>query len=371
MKPVARTIEREPAVLLTREGAIGRITLNRPRVINALTLEMVRNIRAALDVWRVEPSVAVILIDGAGERGLCAGGDIGAIYRSGMARDGLAELFWREEYQLNALIKRYPKPVVAIMDGLVMGGGVGLAAHASHRVVTERTQLAMPEARIGFIPDVGGTWLLSRCPDRVGTYLCLTGTSLSAPDAVACGFADYFVPQARLGALLRRLTTTVFGFETAHHATIEIGKFAQPLPPSPVLARKPLIDGLFGADSVSDIRDRLRSHGDEFAVEAGRLLDRNSPTSLVLTLALLRRSAFSRSLEACLATEYRIAVRLLAGSDLYSGIRSAVIDKSQRPQWRPATLAEAQMLDIESYFAPLPGAEWSDDMELTVEENRT
>lgn len=368
MKAVAPATEIEPHVLLRREGAVGRITLNRPRVLNALTLDMVRSIRAALDVWRIEPSVAIVIIDGAGDRGLCAGGDIGAIHRSGLARDGQAEAFWREEYQVNALIGSYPKPVVAVMDGLVMGGGVGLSAHASHRVVTDRTRLAMPEVGIGFIPDVGGTWLLSRCPGEIGTYLGLTGAVVSGADAIICSLADYFVPHGKLGALISRLAAVPFGFETAWHVAIEIGKYAQPAPPSRLSAQRPLIDGAFAGDRVIEIRARLGESDDEFAREAARLIDDKSPSSLLLTLTALRRAASLRRLEDCLAMEYRVAVRLLAGPDLYAGIRAVVIDKTQKPQWQPPTLADAQGLDIERYFAPLPSAEWSGGMGSTLED---
>ena len=196
-------------VMIRRAGRVGHITLNRPAALNAITLGMVRAMRAAVDHWIDDPDIAVLLIDGAGERGLCAGGDIRALYDSGKAGDGMAMTFWREEYELDIRIARFPKSVVALMDGIVMGGGVGVSAHASHRIVTESTRIAMPECGIGFMPDVGGTWLLSSAPGAFGPYLGLTGTRMTAADAIFAGFADTFVARERLSGLVEGLTTSI------------------------------------------------------------------------------------------------------------------------------------------------------------------
>src|ERR1700743_1220748 len=196
----------EPDLIARREGSAGIIRLNRPKAINAVTLEMFRDIDKALDQFGADPGVAVIVLEGAGERGLCAGGDIRALWESSKVNGDLGKILWREEYILNARIKQFPKPYVAFMDGFVMGGGVGLSAHSSHRVVTERTKLAMPEVGLGFFPDVGGTWLLSRSPGEIGTYFGLTGQTMNGPDAIHSGFADTVVPSAKWPALRDALT---------------------------------------------------------------------------------------------------------------------------------------------------------------------
>src|SRR6201999_2392846 len=197
----------EGDLIVRREGAAGIIRLNRPKAINAMTYEMSLGIDAALDRFESDPAVAVVILEGAGERGLCAGGDIRGLYESAKAGGDLGKIFWRQEYVMNARIAKFPKPYVAFMDGLVMGGGVGLSAHARHRVVTEKTKLAMPEVGLGFFPDVGGTWLLSRSPGEIGTYFGLTGQTMNGPDAIYARFADAVVPAAKLASLREALTS--------------------------------------------------------------------------------------------------------------------------------------------------------------------
>src|ERR1700730_9533785 len=205
----------EPDVIVRREGGVGVIRLNRPKAINAMTLEMSLGIDAALDQFETDPAVALVLLEGAGERGLCAGGDIRGLYESSRAGGDLGMVFWRQEYIMNARIAKFPKPYVAFMDGLVMGGGVGLSAHSAHRVVTERTKLAMPEVGLGFFPDVGGTWLLSRAPGEIGTYFGLTGQIMNGPDAIYARFADTVVRSAKLAALREVLTRVSAGVNSA------------------------------------------------------------------------------------------------------------------------------------------------------------
>src|SRR5580658_5115908 len=206
MTAPAAAAETEGDLIVRREGAAGIIRLNRPKAINAMTYEMSLGIDAALDRFESDPAVAVVILEGAGERGLCAGGDIRGLYESSKAGGDLGKIFWRQEYVMNARIAKYPKPYVAFMDGLVMGGGVGLSAHSSHRVVTERTKLAMPEVGLGFFPDVGGTWLLSRSPGEIGTYFGLTGRTMNGPDAIYARFADAVVPSDKWAALRELLT---------------------------------------------------------------------------------------------------------------------------------------------------------------------
>src|SRR3954451_18178136 len=232
----------EPDLIARREGGAGVIRLNRPKAINAVTLEMFREVDRALDAFEADPAVGVILLEGAGERGLCAGGDIRALYESSQVRGGLGKILWREEYILNARIANFPKPYVAFMDGIVMGGGVGLSAHGSHRVVTERTKLAMPEVGLGFFPDVGGTWLLSHSPGEIGTYFGLTGQTMNGPDAIYARFADAVVPSAKLPELREALIKVRAGI-TAAEVTGLIAGFAIGATAGPVAATQEKIDG--------------------------------------------------------------------------------------------------------------------------------
>src|SRR6186713_2331847 len=239
----------EGDLVVRREGAAGVIRLNRPKALNAMTLEMSIGIDAALDRFEADPEVAVIVLEGAGERGLCAGGDIRGLWESSREGGDLGARFWRQEYVMNARIAKYPKPYVAFMDGLVMGGGVGLSGHASHRIVTDRTKLAMPEVGLGFFPDVGGTWLLAHSPGEIGTYFGLTGQTMNGPDAVYAGFADAVVPSGKLAGLRHALTTLRPGVTSAEVKNL-IDGFATGERSGPVAAIEPQIDGWFGHDRM-------------------------------------------------------------------------------------------------------------------------
>src|SRR5205809_2484052 len=239
----------EPDLIARREGSAGIIRLNRPKAINAVTLEMFRDVDRALDRFEADPEVGLILLEGAGERGLCAGGDIRALYESSKVHGDLGKILWREEYILNARIASFPKPYVAFMDGIVMGGGVGLSAHGRHRVVTERTKLAMPEVGLGFFPDVGGTWLLSHSPGEIGTYFGLTGHTMNGPDAIYARFADAVVPSATLPALREALTKVRAG-ATAADIKALIAGFATGEASGPVAAQQAQIDQWFAHERM-------------------------------------------------------------------------------------------------------------------------
>ncbi|MFC7449558.1 enoyl-CoA hydratase/isomerase family protein [Rhodococcus daqingensis] len=337
--------ENEPEVLVRRVGATGRLTLNRPRAINALNHSMVRTMAAALLEWEADPQVRAVVVDGAGERGLCAGGDIVSIYHD--ARDGGdgSREFWRDEYILNAAIGRYPKTYVAIMDGIVMGGGVGISAHGSVRIVTERSSIAMPETGIGFVPDVGGTYLLSRAPGETGTHVALTTGRLNAGDAIALGFADHFVPSESLGALVAALES---GSVADALARLEC-----PAPESPLLAQRSWIDAAYSADTVEEIVERLQAADVPEAAKAAEQVLAKSPVAQKVTLRSLRHARTLGSLEAVLDEEFRVSVAALASHDLVEGIRAQVVDKDRNPAWSPATLADVTDADVDRYFQPL------------------
>jgi enoyl-CoA hydratase len=342
----------EPDLIARREGAAGVIRLNRPKAINAVTLEMFRDVDRALDAFEADPAVGLILLEGAGERGLCAGGDIRALYEDSRVRGDLGKILWREEYILNARIAKFAKPYVAFMDGIVMGGGVGLAAHGSHRVVTDRTKLAMPEVGLGFFPDVGGTWLLSRSPGEIGTYFGLTGQTMNGPDAVYAGFADAVVPSGKLPALREALTKLRAG---ATHADVKsvIDGFATGETAGSVAALQPRIDGWFAHERMQDIFAALHRDGSELALSTLKTLNEKSPRGMVVTLKLLRLARKSSSLEECLVREYRAALEVFASDDFREGVRAAVIDKDRNPKWSPPGIEEVTPEMLAPYLASL------------------
>src|SRR5438874_1569646 len=322
-----------------REGAAGIIRLNRPKTINAVTLEMFRDIDKALDAFEADPDVAVIVLEGAGERGLCAGGDIRALYEDSRVRGDLGKILWREEYILNARIAKFPKPYVAFMDGIVMGGGVGLSAHSRHRVVTERTKLAMPEVGLGFFPDVGGTWLLSHAPGEIGTYFGLTGQTMNGPDAIHARFADAVVSSSRLPAL-RDVLTKVRPGTTSAEIKILIDGYATGEMSGPVAAMQPKIDAWFAHDRMQDIAAGLQRDGSELAQATLKTLNEKSPRGMVVTLKLLRLARAASSQEQCLVREYRAALEVFRSDDFREGVRAAIIDKDRNPKWSPPAVGD-------------------------------
>lgn len=325
-------------VLVRTEGALGRLTLDRPEAINALDLDMIRQLTSSLEEWRTDSDVQIVLIDGAGERGMCAGGDVRALHAQIVAGEAerTAE-FFRAEYALNAMIAEYPKPVVALADGITMGGGIGLAGHAAIRVVTERSKLAMPETRIGFTPDVGGTWLLGRAPGRFGEYFGLTGSTMNGADAVYLGFADHFVPSDRLDALREALA-----FRADPTGPSEIVLLFDETPePSTLPAARAAVDDAFSAPTVPEIIERLREQDTTDASATADLLDGLAPTALVVTLDAVREARAAAGLRAALEGEYRRVMWFVdEHPDLVEGIRAQLVDKDRNPKWDPASLAE-------------------------------
>ncbi|MFI9359631.1 enoyl-CoA hydratase/isomerase family protein [Kitasatospora sp. NPDC053057] len=340
----------EVQAVLDGDGGLGRIVLNRPRALNSLTHGMITTIRATLDGWIADDRVRAVVLTGAGERGLCAGADLRAIHDEVKAGGAGTRAFFRDEYRLNALIARYPKPFVALMDGITMGGGIGLSAHSAVRIVTERSTIAMPETRIGLVPDVGGSLLLARSPGELGTHLGLTSASMGPGDTLLCGFADHFVPSARVPELLDALARSADPAAT-------VAAHAEPAPPAELAGQREWIDACYAADTVEEIVERLLNSGVPEAKESAELVLGNSPTAVKVTLAALRRARTLTSLEAVLDQEYRISCAALDGHDLVEGIRAQVIDKDRNPQWSPRTLAEVTEADVARFLAPREGDE--------------
>ena len=339
-------------VLIRREGRAGRITMYRPQALNALTLGMVRQIWDALTAWQNDPAVGLVLLDGAGGRALCAGGDVRSLYDSRGVGSGQARTFWREEYRLDALIGHYPKPFVAIQDGIVMGGGIGLSGHARDRVVTERSRLAMPETGIGLIPDVGGTWLLAHAPGEVGVYLGLTGEPMQAADAIYAQFADALVPSANLDRLVERLVDAKGG-----PVGRAISAVSEDPGPAPLAARRADIDRAFGGETVEAMLEALSAMPGEWAQKMLAALAQKSPKSLKLTLAAIRNARRLASLEAALNVEFRLCTRLFEDGEFLEGVRALIVDKDRKPAWSPARLADVGAELVAAYLAPLPADE--------------
>ncbi|MFI6997971.1 enoyl-CoA hydratase/isomerase family protein [Nocardia sp. NPDC050175] len=339
----------EPEVLIDKRDGLGLITLNRPKAINALNHAMTLAITDALRAWADDDEVRTVVVTGAGERGLCAGGDIVAIYTDATGgatgADSPTGRFWRDEYVLNALIGRYPKPYLVVMDGIVMGGGVGLSGHGSHRIVTERSKIGMPEVGIGFVPDVGGTYLLAHSPGELGAHVALTTARMTAGDAIAAGFADYFVATEHLPGLLDTLRT--------ESVEVAIAKFATDAPQSGLLGQRAWIDECYRADTVEEIVARLQAHEAPEAAKAAADILTKSPVALKVALRSLRSARTAPDLETVLNEEYRVSIAALSSPDLVEGIRAQVIDKDRNPQWSPATLAEVTTAQVDAYFAEL------------------
>ncbi len=333
-------------VIIETIGRCGAITLNRPAALNSLDLAMVRAVAEGLDLFENDAAVRCVLIRGAGERAFCAGADIRALYQLGKAGRRDAQLdFFRAEYRLNRRIKRYPKPIVALAEGIVMGGGAGLSVHAAHCVAGEALDFAMPEAGIGFFPDVGATFFLPRLPGRFGAYLALTGARIGCGDALALGLASVYVPSSRHAALIQRLID-------GEDAAVAIGAEARPAPASALIERRPFIDRCFDGATVAEIAAKIEAEDGAFARETRAALAAKSPTSLAIALRQVQIGA-ALSIDEALRIEFRIASRILKGSDYYEGVRAAIIDKDRRPRWRPADFDAVSQADIDPYFQPL------------------
>ncbi|SMX35965.1 3-hydroxyisobutyrate dehydrogenase [Maliponia aquimaris] len=347
-----------PDIQIRTEGHAGRITLTRPKALNALTWEMCLATEAALDAWRADDRVRLILLDAEGDRAFCAGGDIAEMYRTGTAGDfDYGRAFWRDEYRMNAKLAEFPKPIVSFLHGFVMGGGVGLGGHCSHRIVGGSTQISMPECSIGFVPDVGGSYSLARAPGRLGEYLGLTATRMGPGDAIHAGFADRFYPEADWPALKQAL--------------IDTGDIAAlgdaPAPPdSPLAAQQPEIDALFAGEGLGDVLNLLRASDSAIAASALKAMARNAPLSMAVTLEMIHRlRGPSLTIRKALELEYRVSHRIMQHGDFLEGIRAAIIDKDRSPKWRHA-LDAVPAVDVSRMLLPL-GADTLDFKERTMQ----
>jgi len=333
-----------PDIHIRQIGKAGRITLNRPNALNALSYDMAMDIEKALDDWATDPSVALVIIDAAGDKAFCAGGDIQEMYDTASAGNyEYGRKFWRDEYRMNAKLYNFSKPYVAFMQGFTMGGGVGISCHGSHRIVCENSQIAMPECGIGLVPDVGGSLLLARAPGHLGAYLGCTAARMDAGNAIYGGFADYYIPRDSWPALIEAL-------ETSGDVTL-IDQAAVLAPEATFKANQAEIDASFGAVTVADM---LRGFtGTEWEQTTEKALRRNCPLSVECTLELVRRVRGFQAIEPALGMEYRFTSRSASEGDFVEGIRAVIIDKDRNPQWTPATLEAVTPLKISQMLRPL------------------
>jgi enoyl-CoA hydratase len=346
----------EEEILFDANSGVGLITLNRPKALNALNLTKIRAMDPQMRAWAKDPAVRMVVIEGAGEKAFCAGGDVRKVYDASLADDQpTIDAFFREEYRLNRLIKTYPKPYVALLDGITMGGGVGLSVHGTLRVATERILFAMPETGIGMIPDVGGTYFLPRCEGGLGLYLALTGARLKAADSLYVGVCQYHVPSDKIDALKTALRES----DASDAAGVEavVRGFHEDPGPAPLAAVRADIDRVFGgADSVAQILERLEAEGTEWASKTKGLLLTKSPFACLVTFQQMTAGA-ALDFDGCMELEFRVAPRITRQPDFIEGIRAVLVDKDNAPKWSNASLSEVDMAVVEGLFAPRLGDE--------------
>lgn len=334
-------------LIIRTEGRAGRLTLNRPQALNALTHEMCLQTEAALLAWRDDPAVDLVILDATGERAFCAGGDIAQVTAAGKAGNhAMGRDFWRDEYRMNLLLSRYPKPIVSFLNGFVMGGGVGYGCHIRHRIVGDSTQMAMPECGIGMIPDVGGTWLLGRAPGHLGLYLALTAARMGPGDAIHAGFADSYVPEGEWPAMKAALCDGVVTLP--YH----------PAPPAPLAEAQAQIDALFAGATIPAILHALEDDPAPLVQAALKAMRRNAPLSMACTLAMLRPAP--SSLRDALAQEYRWTWRSMSHGDFIEGVRAQILDKDRNPRWQHARAEDVTPAQIAAMLAPLGADEWKE-----------
>jgi enoyl-CoA hydratase/carnithine racemase len=341
----------EPEILFSRIGGIGRVLLNRPKALNALTHQMCHALETRLRAWAADETVKAVVIRGAGERAFCAGGDIRRLYDAGKTGDDYPYRFWADEYRLDALIKHYAKPYLALLDGITMGGGVGMSVHGSHRIVTEHALFAMPETGIGLFPDVGGSYFLPRCPGRIGLYLGLTGERLGAADLLYSGIATHYVPRASLDALEEALAAAPGEVDAV------LARFVGDPGPATLAGQRDEVDRLFAGSSLDTVLADLAAEGSTFSRRALDMLATKSPTALRLTFRQLQEGA-RLGFDDCMRMEWRMVSHVPRHMpDFYEGVRAAIIDKDNRPQWSPPRLADVDEAMIDRFFAAAPKGE--------------
>ena len=339
----------EPHVLFEKRGAAGLITLNRPKALNALTHGMCLQMAMQLHAWAGQDDVKCVVVRGAGDRAFCAGGDIRSLYESGISKSPYALNFYRDEYILDAAIKHYPKPYIALINGIVMGGGVGVSVHGSHRVANETTTFAMPETGIGLFPDVGGSYFLPRMQGEIGMYLALTGARLKTVDTLHAGVATHFVPAKEWDALIDDLAKGAAPDKAIYNK-------GEDLPAGFLAEHRASIDRIFSRASVEDILAALDADHTDWSRDTAKSIRSKSPTATKIAFRQLRKGA-KLEFDDCMKMEWRMVNRVVAGHDFYEGVRATIIDKDGAPKWNPAELSAVAEAEVDAYFAPLANKE--------------
>jgi enoyl-CoA hydratase/carnithine racemase len=330
----------EDTVITRRDGRVGRILLNRPKALNALDLNMIRVCARTLNAWAEDPHIDAVVIEGAGDRAFCAGGDIRVLRDSQLNDRSIADEFFTEEYELNLIIANYPKPYIALIDGICMGGGIGMSVHGHYRVATEHAGFGMPETIIGFFPDIGGTFILPRLPGELGIYLGLTGLRVNGADAVHAGLATHYTPRARIADLSAAL---------AKEGPAALAAFNETLPPFSLAPHRDAIDHCFSAETVPEIVARLKTQDAPWAAEALKALGHVSPSALFWTLKALRRGR-GLTLKNALDAEFALTKTTMAHPDFVEGVRAMVVDKDRQPKWTPASIDAVDPTSIDALF---------------------
>lgn len=344
----------EAPVLFSQQGAVGQIVLNRPRALNALDLVMVDMMMGQLKSWEADPSIKVVVIEGAGEKAFCAGGDIRGLYDARKVDDeDMLDAFYRREYHLNHYIANYPKPYIALMDGITMGGGVGVSIHGKFRVVTERTLFAMPETGIGFFPDVGGGYFLPRCPGKIGMYLGLTGARIKAADCLHVGLATHGVASGDLDKLKAELAIASCGDHAAEAVADILDRYQASFDKAPLADCQDAIDRAFAGNSVVAIFAALAGQETEFGKQTLDVLSGKSPVALCVSFEQIRQGA-DMTLADVLNMEYRLSQRMVCKPDLFEGVRAVIVDKDHAPKWQHGDIGQVDPREVAEYFVPLP-----------------
>lgn len=344
----------EQPVITSIAGQTGRITLNRPKALHALNQRMCDVILDTLLDWRTNDSVKIVLIDHvSGSRGFCAGGDIRMLAESGASDAREARAFFKSEYRMNAVLHGFPKPIVSLIDGITMGGGVGLSVHGSHRVATENTLFAMPETGIGLFPDVGGGWFLPRLEGELGVWLALTGYRLKGTDVVSIGVATHFAKAERLHAMVEEIENSNFDQESESILNSILEQYNEPIPEFSLRRNKELINQCFSGNDVLAMQGALESEGSEWARKQYQAIETKSPETLKVALRQLREGAKCDSFEDNMKMEYRIGWRKVQSLDFHEGVRAVIVDKDHNPEWNPRRLEDVTEADVEKYFESL------------------
>ncbi|OSQ37873.1 enoyl-CoA hydratase/isomerase family protein [Thalassospira mesophila] len=348
-------------------GAVGEIYLDRPKALNALTLPMVDAIHHQMRLWEQDDAISVLTIEGTGGKAFCAGGDIRGLYDAHNNNEPeLLDAFYRREYLLNHYMSQYPKPCIALLDGITMGGGVGVSVHGRYRVVTEKTMFAMPETGIGFFPDVGGGYFLPRCPGEIGMYLGLTGARLGAADCLYAGIATHGAQSSDIVNIKQVLANTGFGAAGNDRRSVcdqvenILKSYAHDHGPAPVAGHRNEIDAIFGADNIGEVMIALEKSLSDFSVKTLKMIKTKSPLALAVTFKQIREGAML-DLAADLVMEFRLSQRMVEKPDLFEGVRAVIVDKDQNPRWTQGDVGQVDPRDVDAFFAPLP-----DDRELTI-----